>query len=67
MSGLTPLWSLSPRFTHHNGEKLLFPLCHTCAQELCQDPHYHCQHSEAERCITGTWVTVELQKAIEGG
>lgn len=38
-----------------------------CAQEICQDPHYRCQHSEAERCIMGTWVTAELQNAKECG
>lgn len=71
--GLIQCQVLPPRGLYHpvlpyrNGGKLLFPLCRTCAQELCQDPHYHCQHSEAERCITGTWVTAELQKAIECG
>ncbi|XP_052681401.1 uncharacterized protein LOC128162281 [Crassostrea angulata] len=71
--GLIQCQVLPPRGLYHpvlpyrNGGKLLFPLCRTCAQELCQDPHYRCQHSEAERCITGTWVTVELQKAIECG
>lgn len=71
--GLIQCQVLPPRGLYHpvlpyrNGGKLLFPLCRTCAQELCQDPHYRCQLSEADCCITGTWVTVELQKAIECG
>lgn len=45
-------------------DTLIFPLCYTCAlneqQELCQ-------HTKDERCLTNTWTTLELLKAIENG
>lgn len=71
--GLIQCQVLPPRGLYHpvlpyrTGGKLLFPLCRTCAQKLCQDPQYRCQHTDSERCITGTWVTSELQKALECG
>ena len=43
--------------------KLLFPLCRTCAEEQ----QAHCDHNEEERALTGTWVTLELDKAVEMG
>ena len=49
--------------------KLLFPLCRTCAQQNIKQALLErsdkCPHSDAERCLTGTWTTLELQKAIE--
>lgn len=44
--------------------KLMFPLCQMCAEKRQPTP---CQHSDEERCITGTWVTEELKLAIEKG
>ncbi|XP_046406254.1 probable DNA polymerase [Ischnura elegans] len=44
--------------------KLLFPLCRTCALEENQGD---CRHEEAERTLTGTWVTCELKKAVSLG
>lgn len=44
-------------------EKLLFPLCLKCAEEKCRK----CHHSENERMITGTWATIEVNKAIAKG
>ena len=44
--------------------KLLFPLCRTCAETLQQQP---CQHTDEERSLEGTFVSVELEKAIEKG
>lgn len=46
----------------HN--KLCFPLCRTCVE---QKSNVKCDHSESERTLTGTWVTLEVQKAIEKG
>jgi hypothetical protein len=42
----------------------MFPLCRTCADNLQQEP---CHHSDAERTIHGTWVTLELEKALDKG
>ena len=44
-------------------EKLMFPLCWTCAASECRD----CTHSEDQRAMIGTWTTVELRKAVEVG
>ena len=44
-------------------EKLLFPLCLKCAEKKIRK----CLHSENERMITGTWSTIEVNKAIEKG
>ena len=45
--------------------KLMFPLCGTCANELNQTDA--CHHSDDARALTGTWVSFELQKAVEMG
>ena len=42
--------------------KLLFPLCRSCADLQQQTP---CSHSEEERSLIGTWVTDEIKKALE--
>ena len=44
--------------------KLLFPFCYTCASTTCLD---NCTHDDDERCLIGTWTTVEVNKAIEKG
>ena len=46
------------------GEKLLFPLCSRCAEIMAVD---FCYHSDEERCIEGTWTSVELKAAVEKG
>jgi hypothetical protein len=43
----------------------MFPLCRTCAETCNQD--YPCQHTHEERALTGTWVSVELFKALDLG
>ena len=45
-------------------EKLLFPLCKTCAESKNQAK---CDHTSTERALTGTWTTDEVNKAIEKG
>jgi len=50
-----------PLLPHHSGGKLLFALCRTCAETLQQT---QCEHTRAERAITGTWVTIEVEKAL---
>ena len=47
--------------------KLLFPLCRTCAEAQIRDPGYVCSHDKEERALTGTWVTLELNKARQMG
>ena len=56
------LWHplLPVRFT----DKLLFPLCRTCGQTKQTDT---CDHTPEERALIGTWVSVELEKALELG
>ena len=44
--------------------KLLFPLCRTCAETQNQN---ECLHANDERSLIGTWVTDELKKAVEKG
>ncbi|CAF1038132.1 unnamed protein product [Brachionus calyciflorus] len=43
--------------------KLVFPLCRTCA-ELQQTK---CNHLIEEKCLEGTWVTLEVQEALRQG
>ena len=43
--------------------KLVFALCRKCAETKCKE----CKHSEKERSLKGTWVTLEVQKAIQLG
>ncbi|KAJ8019801.1 putative DNA polymerase [Holothuria leucospilota] len=68
--GLIQCSVLPPRGLYHpvlpqriNG-KLLFPLCAKCAAEENQAT---CRHSDAERALEGTWVSVELHKALQTG
>ena len=44
--------------------KLKFPLCNQCAATENQSS---CRCTDEERCITGTWCTPEILKAIECG
>lgn len=45
--------------------KLLFPLCRTCAELALQT---QCPHTDpASRCLTGAWVTLELDRAVAEG
>jgi hypothetical protein len=45
--------------------KLIFTLCYKCAHE--QTNNFNCSHTELERMLTGTWVSLEIDKAIEQG
>ena len=50
-------------------EKLLFPLCKTCAERKSDSKHLNsnCNHSEEEREMVGTWFSEELKLAIYKG
>ena len=61
---LPPRGLLHPVLPYRTQNKLMFPLCKTCADTLNKTP---CTHSEQERSILGTWCHVELMKAIEKG
>ena len=43
--------------------KLLFALCAICAE----NKHDNCRHSDDERCLDGTWCTLEINEAIKQG
>jgi len=45
-------------------DRLMFPLCRSCAEELRMDD---CNHREDQRIILGTWVSHELKKAVDMG
>lgn len=68
--GLIKCTVLPPRGLYHPvlpyrcNNKLTFPLCRTCADTSQQEP---CSHSADERAINGTWVSIELMKALEKG
>ena len=65
---------LSPRELYHpvlpqkikceKSEKLMFPLCISCAETKQKEK---CQHSENERSFIGTWTSDEVNKALEKG
>lgn len=46
----------------HN--RLLFPLCYTCALKKCKNS---CRHSDKERSFDGTYVANELRLAVDKG
>jgi hypothetical protein len=56
-----------PVLPYKTGGKLLFPLCRMCAEHRDLGPDDRCLHTDAERSLTGTWVTFELHKALEMG
>ena len=53
-----------PVLPYRSNGKLMFPLCHSCADDLSQTP---CTHTDNERAWDGTFVTHELRKARERG
>ncbi|XP_039511243.1 uncharacterized protein LOC120466725 [Pimephales promelas] len=62
---LPPRKLFHPVLPYRCGGKLMFPLCRTCAENQIQDPQ--CSHTDVDRSITATWVSVELQRAIQHG
>ena len=43
--------------------KLFFTLCHKCVNEHITK----CEHNDKERCLEGTWVSLEIMEAIRQG
>ena len=70
VEGLLKCTILPPRRLYHpilpvrSNNKLLFPLCRTCAETCQQTP---CDHTDEERMLTGTWVSLEIEKALSLG
>ncbi|KAI3354720.1 hypothetical protein L3Q82_004502 [Scortum barcoo] len=62
---LPPRGLFHPVLPYKCHSRLMFPLCGTCAEELNQIGV--CVHSDAERQLSGVWVSFELQKALEKG
>ena len=49
--------------------KLVFPLCMTCAEEGTskENIQQECTHSDEQRALIGTWVSLEIDKALSLG
>ena len=61
---LPPRGLLHPVLPVKMDNKLLFPLCKTCAQQRNQEK---CTHSDPQRELVGTWCTPELVEAENRG
>ena len=61
---LPPHGLYHPILPYRTQGKLMFPLCRYCADTLQQEP---CDHFDVDRARHGTWVNLELQKALEIG
>src|SRR5436190_3147674 len=62
---LPPKKLLYPVLPSHGADgKLLFVLCRTCAEEANQDT---CKHTDQQRELTGTWVSLEVIAALDRG
>jgi hypothetical protein len=61
---LPPRRMYIPLLPFRSNGKLLFPLCRTCAETQNQSK---CTHSDAERILTGTYVTLEVDQALKEG
>lgn len=70
MDGVVKATVLPPQNLYHPVppyrviNRLLFPLCRSCAE----DPNdQECSHEEKKHYITGTWISDELNKAVNMG
>ena len=68
---LPPYGLYHPVLPHRSGGKLTFPLYRTCVQQeqpkALTERTYRCSHTDAQRCLVGTWPTPELQEAVNQG
>ena len=71
VSILAPEGLFHPVLPGRQHGKLTFPLCSVCVtEEMAKPMHEHsnlCGHTAEQRMLHGTWVTMELQKAVEKG
>jgi hypothetical protein len=51
------------KLTTNKFEKLVFPLCYTCAITNSNK----CNHNDEDRALIGTWTSMEIDKAIQKG
>ena len=61
---LPPTFLFHPVLPYRANGKLMFPLCRKCAESLQQTP---CEHTDEERMLSGTWCSIEIDKALELG
>ncbi|KAG8174743.1 hypothetical protein JTE90_012064 [Oedothorax gibbosus] len=61
---LPPRGLYHPVLPYRYDNKLMFPLCKTCCETLQQTT---CNHTNAQRALTGTWVSEELKVAVKKG
>ena len=61
---LPPRGLMIPLLPSHINGKLMFVLCRKCTETESSTP---CGHSDNDRSLTGTWISVELQKAVSVG
>jgi G:T-mismatch repair DNA endonuclease (very short patch repair protein) len=61
---LPPLRLIHPVLPFKKDGALMFPLCTTCCLEKRED---FCAHGNRERMLHGTWMSIEIDKAIEMG
>ena len=64
---LPPRGLLHPVLPHRAKNKLMSPLCKTCADQADPSNRNPCAHTDEERAIEGTWAHTEIMKAIEKG
>ncbi|XP_077961146.1 uncharacterized protein LOC144382995 [Gasterosteus aculeatus] len=62
---LPPRGLFHPVLPYRCHDKLMFPLCGKCAEDLNQSGE--CTHGDRDRLLAGVWVSIELQKAVEKG
>lgn len=74
--GLIQCLVLPPKSLYHpvlpfRNQKLTFPLCRSCVQEKMKQDQYTeyelCQHTDQDRAWVGTFVSLELKKAVSLG
>ena len=59
---LPPSFLFPPVLPYRAHGKLMFPLCRMCTNNLKETS---CEHSEEERMLSGTWCSIEIQKALD--
>ena len=68
---LPPYELYHPVLPLRHNDKLTFLLCRTCVETEMEKPmldrSYVCSHTLEQRQITGTWCTLELEKAVKKG
>ena len=60
---LPPRGLLHPVLPHRAKNKLMFPLCKTCADQADPLNRNPCAHTDEERALEGTWAHTEIMKS----